>query len=152
MIKLFKKLFGIKEEKEVQADPPGRTFKRVLTGDYFGCEKNETDADKIIQPKQSKIEQIKELELIPMFIRYAHEKDSIVSAHVAFQKEVHAKNWNMTHVTEISFTVFSEDFDEFEEMAGVRLSEDFRDLTAYEKEGAYTGEERRKEKREKRIF
>ena len=147
MIKLFKSLFGSQEEKEVITDPPGRTFKRVLTGDYFGCEKNETDTTKIAQAKQSKIKQIKELGLVPMFIRYTYEKDSILSAHVAFQKEVQAKNWNMTHVTEISFTVYKEDFDEFEQMAGVRMNEDFRDLTAYEKEATYTGVERRKEKR-----
>ena len=152
MIEIFKKLFGIKEKKEVVADPLGRTFKRVLTGDYFGFEKNETDKEKISKAKQSKIKQIKELELSPMFIRYNYEKDSIVSAHVAFQKEEQAKNWNMTHVTEISFTVYREDFDEFEQMAGVRLNEDFRDLTTYENDGGYKGEERRKEKREKRFF
>ena len=147
MIKMFKKLFGIKEEQEVVADPPGRTFKRILTGDYFGCEKNETDIHKIAQSKQNKIDQINELELVPMFIRYTYIKDSIVSAHVAFQKEVHAKKWNMTHVTEISFTVYYDEFEEFEQMSGVRLSEDFRDLTAYANEDAYKGAERRKEKR-----
>lgn len=152
MIKLIKKLLGTKEEKEIVADPPGRTFKRVLTGDYFGYDKKETDPSKIAKAKQSKIDQIKELELIPMFIRYKYVDDDVISAHVAFQKEVHAKKWNMTHVTEISLIVYSEDFDEFEQMAGVRLSEDFRDLTAYEKEGSYKGVERRKEKREKRLF
>lgn len=147
MIKMFKRLFGIKEEQEVVADPPGRTFKRILTGDYFGCEKNETDTHKIAQAKQNKIDQIKELELVPMFIRYTYIKDTIASAHVAFQKEVHAQKWNMTHVTEISFTVYYDEFDEFEQMSGVRLSEDFRDLTAYDNEDAYKGTERRKEKR-----
>ena len=149
MIKIFKKLLGIKEEKEVVADPPGRTFKRILTGEYFGCEKNETDTHKIAQAKQNKIDQIKELELVPMFIRYTYMKDSIASAHVAFQKEVHNKKWNMIHVTEISFTLYRDDFDDFEKMSGVRLSEDFRDLTAYKNEDTYKGTERRKEKRKK---
>lgn len=149
MINIFKKLFGIKEDKEVVVDPPGRTFKRILTGDYFGCEKSETDKHKIAQAKQNKIDQIKEYDLAPMFIRYTHIQDSITSAHVAFQKEVHAKKWNMTHVTEISFTIYSDEFDEFEQMSGVHLREDFRDLTAYENEDVYKGEERRKEKRKK---
>jgi len=152
MIKIFQRLLGKKEAQEVVADPPGRTFKRVLTGEYFGYDKHETDQEKIIKAKKNKINQIKELELIPMFIRYKHVKDSVVSTHVAFQKEVHDKKWNMIHITEISFIVFKEDFEEFEEMSGVRLSEDFRDLTAYEKDGGYKGVERRKEKRKKRFF
>jgi len=149
MINIFKRVLGVEEKKEVVVDPPGRTFKRILTGDYFGCEKNETDTHKIFQAKQSKINQINELELVPMFIRYTHMQDSIVSVHVAFQKEVHAKKWNMTHVTEISFTVYSDEFDEFERMSRVYLSKDFRDLTAYQKDDTYKGEERRKEKRKK---
>ncbi len=150
MIKLFKTLFGMKEEeKEIIADPPGRTFKRILTGDYFGYDKNETDIDKIAKAKESKIAQIKELELVPMFIRYTYIQDSVSSAHVAFQKEVHNKKWNMMHVTEVSFTVMYEDFNEFEKMSGVRLSEDFRDLTVYNNDDAYKGIERRKEKRVK---
>jgi hypothetical protein len=149
MIKVFKRLFGRQEEEQIVADPPGRTFKRVLTGDYFGCEKNETDISKIRQAKQSKISQIKELELVPMFIRYTFIKESIVSAHVAFQKEVHNKKWNMTHVTEISFTLYSDDFSDFEQMTDVKLSEDFRDLTTYENDDTYKGIERRKEKRKK---
>jgi hypothetical protein len=145
MIKILQKLLGIKEEKEVVADPPGRTFKRILTGDYFGYDKKETDQEKIAKAKQSKVDKIKELELIPMFIRYKKVKETIVSAHVAFQKEVHAEKWNMTHVTEISFIVYAEDFEELETMAGVNLTKDFRDLTAYEKEGSYQGVERRKD-------
>jgi len=62
---------------------------------------------------------------------------------------VHNEKWNMTHVTEISFTLDRDDFDEFEKMSGVRLNEDFRDLTAYENEDTYKGAERRKEKRKK---
>ena len=149
MINIFKRLLGVEEEQEVVADPPGRTFKRILTGDYFGCEKNETDTSKIVQAKQSKINQIKELELVPMFIRYTYMKESIVFAHIAFQKEVLNKKWNMTHITEISFTLYYADFDEFEQMSEVRLSEDFRDLTTYENDDVFKGEERRKEKRKK---
>ena len=149
MINIFKRLLGVEEEQKVVADPPGRTFKRILTGDYFGCEKNETDINKVSQAKQNKINQIKELELIPMFIRYTYIKESIDSAHVAFQKEVHAKKWNMTHITEISFTLYHNEFNEFEQMSGVRLSEDFRDLTTYKNDVVYKGEERRKEKRKK---
>jgi len=149
MIKLFKRLLGIKEEREVVADPPGRTFKRILTGEYFGCKKNETDTSKIAQAKQSKIDQIKELELVPMFIRYTYRQESTFSAHVAFQKEVHAEKWNMTHITEISFTIYSDEFNEFEQMSGIRLNEDFRDLTAYDNVDTFNGAERRKEKRKK---
>jgi len=148
MINIFKRLLGVEEEKVV-SDPPGRTFKRILTGDYFGCEKNETDSNKIAQAKQSKIKQINELSLLPMFIRYTYIKESIVSAHVSFQKELHNKKWNMIHITEISFTLYSNDFKEFEQMSGVRLSENFRDLTTYKNDDDYMGKERRKEKRKK---
>ena len=149
MIQLFKSLLGRKEEKEVVSNPPGRTFKRIITGDYFGCEKNETDTHKITQAKQNKVDQIHKLELVPMFIRYSYIESSVDSVHVTFQKEVHNKKWNMTHVTEISFTVYQTEFKEFEQMSGVRLSEDFKDLTAYEKDDDYKGVERRKGKREK---
>jgi len=54
----------------------------------------------------------------------------------------------MTHITEISFIVNSEDFDEFEKMSGVSLDNDFRDLTVRENSALYDGEERRKGKRE----
>ena len=149
MIKIFKRLLGVEEEKEVVDNPPGRTFKRILTGDYFGCERNETDTHKIAQTKKNNIDQIKKLELLPIFIRYSYIQNSVDSVYVAFQKEVQNKKWNMIHVTEISFTVYHTDFEEFEKMSGVRLSEDFRDLTAYEKDADYKGVDRRKEKREK---
>ena len=155
MIKMLKNIFGKKKETEYVPDPPGRTFKRVLTGRYFGCEDMTADATKIVQAKKEKIDQIRELELIPMFIRYTYENSKeqtpdkkILSAHVAFQKEVFAQKWNMIHITEVSFTVNQNDFDEFEHMSGVQLTKDFRDLTPKNDAPAYEGEERRKKKRE----
>lgn len=155
LIKIVKNIFSKKNKKEYTPDPPGRTFKRILTGRYFGCEDITADASKIAQAKQEKIDQIRELELIPMFIRFtyettqveAHDK-KVLSAHVAFQKEVLAKKWNMIHVTEISFTIKHDDFDEFEQMSGVSLTKDFRDLTSNSDTPAYQGEERRKNRRE----
>jgi len=140
MIKKIKSLFGTQKE-EVVSDPPGRTFKKVLTGDYFDGAKK--DADAIARSKQDKIDQIETLELLPKFLRFTYEKEEPVSVHVAFQKEVFARKWNMIHVTEISFTVKASDFEEFEKMAGVSLKNDFKDLT----EVHYEGKERRKGQR-----
>jgi len=164
MIEILKSLFGKKKEKEYVPDPPGRTFKRVLTGKYFGCEDVNADENSVAKAKQKKIDKITELGLIPMFIRYSYEDTSknkkgiqagenhpdpkISSVHVVFQKEVTAEKWNMTHVTEISFTVNRSDFEEFEKMSGVSLSNDFRDLTSYENTAPYNGKERRKKKRD----
>jgi predicted N-acyltransferase len=116
-----------------------------------------TDESRIAEAKQRKIDQISELELIPMFIRYSyknkietHTEDNnseISSAHVVFQKEVLAEKWNMIHVTELSFVVNNADFDEFEKMSGFSLNDNFRDLTAEEKNQPYKGKERRQEKR-----
>ena len=152
--KMIKSLFAKKKKKEYVEDPPGRTFKRIDTGRYFGCERVVTDESRIAKAKQHKIDQIKTLELVPMFIRYAYKKRNnsdespkIISAHIVFQKEIFAKKWNMIHVTEVSFTVLAHEFDEFEKMAGVSLSKDFRDLSAKENNEPYQGEERRKEKR-----
>jgi len=151
MIEMLKNLFSRKKEEEYVPDPPGRTFNRVLTGRYFGCEDINADEAVITKAKQEKIDQIHELELVPMFVRFTYddtqedETDMYpVSAHVSFQKEVFAKNWNMIHVTEISFIVLSSDFTEFEEMAGVSLTQDFRDLTNTK----FAGKDRRKGKRE----
>ncbi len=149
MIEKLRNLFGKKTEEYVP-DPPGRTFKRVLTGRYFGCEDPNVDEHSIANAKQEKIDQIKELELKPMFVRFTYDDSGAtgenlpISAHVAFQKEVFAEKWNMVHVTEISFTVYSEDFDEFEKMSGTRLNDDFRNLSTT----TFTGKDRRKEKRE----
>ena len=140
MIKKIKSLFGTQKE-EVVSDPPGRTFKKVLTGDYFDGAKK--DADTIARSKQDKIDQIETLELLPKFLRFTYEKEEPISVHVAFQKEVFARKWNMIHVTEISFTVKASDIEEFEKMAGVSLKNDFKDLT----EVHYEGKERRKGQR-----
>ena len=154
MIEMLKKLFGKKKEQSDIPNPPGRTFNRVLTGRYFGCENVNADEETIAIAKQEKIDQIKELELLPMFLRYSYEskrkkemeseEDHPTSVHVAFQKEVFAENWNMIHVTEISFTVLYADFDEFEKMAGVSLNDDFKNLTAT----TFNGKDRRKNKRD----
>ncbi len=164
MIEIFKRLFGKKKEKEYVSDPPGRTFKRIETGRYFGCEEVNADESSVAKAKQRKIDQISELELIPMFTRYSYEDTSknksgtpaeehhpdpeVSSVHVVFQKEVFAEKWNMTHVTEISFTVNRSDFEEFEKMSGISLSDDFRDLSSEGNSAAFNGKDRRKEKRE----
>ena len=153
MLEMLKNLFGKKQEQEYIPDPPGRTFNKVLTGRFFGCEDKNADEETIAKAKQEKIDQIKELELVPMFVRftYKHTDENLseedkhpISAHVSFQKEVFAKNWNMVHITEISFIVDHSEFDEFERMAGVSLTKDFRDLT----NTVFTGKDRRKQKRE----
>lgn len=155
MIGLLKNVFVKKKEKEYVPDPPGRTFKRILTGRCFGCENKNANEDNIAKAKQKKIDQIQELELLPMFIKYTYEDNKeegdekkISSAHVAFQKEVLDEKWNMVHITEISFTVDSTEFDEFEKMSGISLNKDFRNLTPNGNEPIYQGEERRKEGRE----
>ena len=151
MIEMLKNLFGRKKVEAYVPDPPGRTFNRVLTGRYFGCEDKNADEAAIAKAKQEKIDQIRELELVPMFVRFTYddtqeEEEDMqpTSADVSFQKEVFAKNWNMVHVTEISFTVLSSDFAEFEEMSGVSLTQDFRDLT----NTTFSGKDRRKQKRD----
>jgi len=151
MIEMLKNLFGKRKIEEYVPDPPGRTFNRVLTGRYFGCEDKNADEATIAKAKQEKIDQIREHELVPMFVRFTYDdtqEDETdmqpICADVAFQKEVFAKNWNMVHVTEISFTVLSSDFDEFEKMAGVSLTKDFRNLT----NTTFSGKDRRKQKRE----
>ena len=154
MIEMLKNLFDNKREEEYVPAPPGRTFNRVLTGRYFGCEDVNADEDSIAKAKQEKIGQINELELVPMFVKYTYkdtnkkeshtEENHPMSAHVAFQKEVFAEKWNMVHVTEISFTVYYADFDEFEKMSGVSLTDDFRDLSST----TFNGKDRRKEKRD----
>ena len=146
MIEMLKNLFSKKKEEEIIPDPPGRTFKRILTGRHFGCEDVNADESSNAKAKQDKIDQIKELELLPMFLRYTYkdERKHPVSVHVAFQKEVFAEKWNMIHITEISFTVFDADFDEFETMSGVSLTDDFRNLSST----TFNGKDRRKEQRE----
>ncbi len=164
MLEIFKNLFGKKKEKEYVPDPPGRSFNRILTGRYFGCEDVNADESHIAEAKQRKIDQITELGLLPMFTRYSYEdtgknkretqgredhpNTKVSSVHVVFQKEVPAEKQNMVHITEISFTVNRSDFDEFEQMSGVSLSDNFKDLSSDENSVAFNGEERRKKKRE----
>jgi hypothetical protein len=164
MMEMLKSLFGKKKKKVYVPDPPGRTFKRIETGRYFGCEDINADENSVAKAKQRKIEQITELELVPMFIRYSYEDTSknkqgiqagenlpdpeVSSVHVVFQKEVTAEKWNMTHVTEISFIVNRSDFKEFEKMSGVSLNNDFRDLTSYGNTAPDNEKERRKKKRD----
>ncbi|PHS38325.1 MAG: hypothetical protein COB07_08525 [Sulfurovum sp.] len=154
MLGLFKNVFSKKKEKEYVPDPPGRTFKRILTGRCFGCENVNANEDNIAKAKWGKIDQIQELKLLPMFLKYTYEDNKeegddkkISSVHVAFQKEVLDQKWNMLHITEISFTIDPSEFDEFEKMSGVNLNKDFRDLTPKSDAAVYQGEERRKERR-----
>ncbi|NOR55695.1 MAG: hypothetical protein GQ531_05755 [Sulfurovum sp.] len=147
MKKLLKKIF--KKENDVQAelvDPPGRTFKRVLTSEYFHHADRDADCKMHQSSKECKISQITEHELMPMYVRYLYEGDSPISAHVAFQKEVFAEKWNMIHITEVSFNVNASDFSEFETMAKVTLENDFRDVTP-KASVEYEGEDRRKKNR-----
>ena len=164
MLEIFKNLFGKKKEKVYVPDPPGRTFNRVITGRYFGCEDVNAEESLVAEAKQKKIDQITELKLLPMFTRYSykdtdknkrvtqdredHPDIAVSSVHVVFQKEVPAEKQNMVHITEISFTVNRSDFDEFEQMSGVSLSDNFKDLSSDENSVAFNGEERRKVKRE----
>ena len=143
MIKKLKKVFSKNKKEPLPSDPPGRTFKKVLVGEYFLCEKEDVDQDFIAKSKQEKIDKIRILELEPKFIRFAHKNGELLSAHVSFQKEVFAKKWNMIHITDLSFTVRASHFEEFETMSGVNLKDDFKDLS----EVQYGGEERRSEKR-----
>jgi hypothetical protein len=150
MLELFKSLFGMKREEEYTPEPPGRVFNRILTGDSFGTLAPDADTSMVAKSKQDKIEKIKELDLKPMFLRYSFDRSSpekIISAHVVFQKEEHVESRNMVYITEISFDVKQEDFEEFESMAGVNLEKDFRNLTEINN-ATYQGEERRKEERD----
>jgi len=148
MLKFFKKIFSSKKEETVEAEPPGRTFNRIITSKYFGFKEENIndDTEHITAMKQSKIDQINKLELEPKFLRYIYSKDGkeIESAYVVFQKEVSSQRGSMIHVTELSFTVKRHNFEELEKMANISLENDFRNLTDYQ----YTGEERRKERRE----
>jgi hypothetical protein len=149
MISWFKKLLG--KEQPPQEEKPGRIFKRILTGEYFGLQSPDATQEQIRQAKAEKIDTIRQLDLKPMYIRYAIKKNmktayqpAVTAAHVVFQKEVLDQKWHMVHVTEVSFIVPAEEFEEFETMAGVSMEKDFRDLTDYEGVKHYTGEERRK--------
>ena len=139
MFNIFKKLF-LKQEG-TKEEPPGRTFNQIITSQYFDPDEAASGTEK----KQGKIEQIAAYGLHPKFLRYRYGEDSreIESAYVVFQKETTSRGGSMVHVSELAFTVKSNDFKTFETLAGVSLEKDFRDLTHY----LYTGEERRKESR-----
>jgi len=146
MLKFFKNIF-FKEEETVESESPGRTFNRIFTSEYFNCDKEDQRNSEEI--KSSKIQQINELGLKPKFLRYTYKKNAkgepeILSARLAFQKEVSSQRGNMIHVTELAFTVKRKDFETFEKMANISLKNDFRDLTDHQ----YNGEERRKKTRE----
>ena len=153
MFEIFKNLFGGKKEKEYVPDPPGRTFNRVITGRYFGCEDVNADESSVAEAKQKKIDQITELGLLPMFTRYSYEDTRKNKRETQVKEdhpdiEVSAEKQNMVHVTEISFTVKRSDFDEFEQMSGVSLSDNFKDLSSDENSATNNRKERRKVKRE----
>jgi hypothetical protein len=150
MIRLLKKLL-VRTETKREEDLPGRTFKRILTGEYFGLQDTNASKEAIEAAKKDKIDKIKSLHLSPKFIRYISKKSfvnnhtpEVKAAHVVFQNEIYDEKWHMVHVTEVSFIVPKEEFSEFEEMAGVTLSKDFRDLTEYPGKPKYQGVERRR--------
>ncbi|PHS32884.1 MAG: hypothetical protein COA92_05945 [Sulfurovum sp.] len=155
MAGLLNGVFGKKIKKnESKQDAPGRTFNKVITSMYFGCDDENTDEIRVAEVKQKKIDQIKELELKPMFTRYFYleEVDDYttaepVSVHVVFQKEVSPEHHNMIHVTELSFIVRFEEFEEFEQMAGINLFNDFRQLSYEEDPDTFKGRDRRVDER-----
>ena len=154
MLNLLKKLFIKKETEVIQEDPPGRTFNQIYVGEYFGLKENNAEASLQKEAKVKKIDTIKEHALQPKFLRYIYPKNTkdfysatAVSAYVSFQKEVQPKKWHMVHVTEISFIVRSDDFKEFEKMANVNLSKDFRELPPENSKYVYKGKDRRKKER-----
>ena len=121
---------------------------------YFGCEDKNADQSRVAEAKQKKIDQIKELELKPMFTRYFYLEEvedytttDPLSVHVVFQKEVSPENHNMVHVTELSFIVKFEDFEEFEQMVGLSLFNDFRQLSYEEDPDTFKGRDRRLDER-----
>ena len=156
-----KRIFGKHEVVLPELDPPGRTFKRILTSHYFsGQVLHNCDGEDSTKAKQNKINLITEHKLLPMYVRYTyketknhslleeeHNPDNIISAYVAFQKEIFDEKWNMIHVTELSFVLNRKEFEEFEAMAQVSLENDFRDLTAFNND-SLRNIEYRKEPRE----
>ena len=147
MLEIFKKLFTKAPEPEQVEDKPGRTFNKILTSKYFGLEDNRADKTLIAELKEKKISQINDLQLVPKFARYLYTKDvedytkeEPIGVQLSFQKETHRKKRNMIHVSEMSFIVKSEDFDEFEQKSKVNLSNDFKHLAP---ENTFNGIERR---------
>ena len=154
MAGILNNLLG-KKTKKNKTDAPGRTFKKIITGKYFGSEYENADKERVQELKEKKIEQIKELELQPMFTRYFYREEvedyttaQPLSVHVVFQKEVSPENHNMVHVTELSFIVKYDEFEEFEQMAGVSLFHDFRQLSYEETPDTFVGRDRRSGERD----
>ncbi len=153
MFGLLKRIFGKKEENQSEEEAPGRTFRRILTGDYFGLRNPDAGEEAVQKAKEEKIRQIEELGLKPIYLRYrlgkgpgeTPQKEDIEAAYVAFQKEEYDPKLNMVHVTEISFIVSKDEFTEFEAMAGVSLENDFRNL--YDNGKPYEGVDRRRKPR-----
>jgi len=145
MFKSIKNIFNT-QPKNKKTDSPGRTFKRILTGDYFGLKDASADYTLQTEAKNKKIAQIKAMNLQPKYVRYNKSNSKIISAHVSFQKEELAVKWNMLHITEISFMVYKSDFQEFESMTNLKLNKDFRDVTQNDT-NSYSGLERRKKER-----
>jgi len=152
---MLKKLFINEIPIEAEEDAPGRTFKKIHMGRYFGLKDENVNKSFHDDAKKKKIETIKKLELKPKFLRYIYPKNvqdvtntKAVSAYVAFQKEESPKNWNMVHVMELSFIVKSDDFTEFERMADLQLEKDFRHLEPEGSKAIYQGQERRKQERD----
>ncbi|HIP28693.1 MAG TPA: hypothetical protein EYG82_05905 [Sulfurovum sp.] len=151
MLEIFKKLFAKPVEVEPEEDKPGRTFNKILTGKYYGLDDNNADKTLISELKDKKIHQIQELELKPKYLRYIYDKNTedytvtnAISVQVSFQKERYSQKRQMIHVSEMSFIVKAEDFDEFEKKLDISLQNDFRHL---EPENTFDGTERRKQNR-----
>ncbi len=151
MIGLIRRLLGNSEQETTEEDKPGRTFKRILTTEYFGLQDPGATQEAIAEAKADKLNKVKEHDLEPKFVRYALKerdgKKEVIAAHVVFQNELYDKKWHMVHVTEVSFVVPKEEFEEFETMFGVSLQDDFRDLTEYDESKKYRGKERRRRTR-----
>ena len=138
-------LFQNSTKQDLKKDPPGRTFTRIVTGEYFGLQDNNATPEAHRKSKLSKINQIKSHQMKPKYINYQYSANGldIKNARVVFQKEIFAEKWNMLHVSEISFIVYANEFEELEEMASVNLKKDFKDIS----ENTYQGEERRQQTR-----
>ena len=145
MLALVKKLLGKREPYRYEPDPPGRTYKKILTGQYFGGTTPHHNEQTRLASKENKIRLINEHQLLPATVRYTYKKEfddtlykvsndqkDILSAYVVFQKEVFDEKWNMVHITELSFILYPHEFYEFESMANVSLKENFKDLTAFQ--------------------
>ena len=66
---LIKRIFKKEKENQNKEEVPGRTFKRILTGDYFGLRNPDADAEAVQKAKEEKIRKIHELGLKPVYLR-----------------------------------------------------------------------------------